>query len=139
MGHVVLRTLAGAFALAGLVLASIPAWADLDTADKIASAAGACGGFLGCALAIYFEVRRSAVSGHVIQAGGHGSVAAAGSAVGNATGANAKVTRPATPAPAQAPPGNNQHQVSASGPGSVAAAQDAIGNATGESSEVEER
>lgn len=139
MGHVVLRVLAAGFAVAGLALASVALWADLDSADKVASVAGACAGFLGCALSVYFEVRRGGPSGHVAQADGPGAVAAAGSAVGNATGTGAKVTRRAAPAPLQAPSAVGQHQVNASGPGSVAAAGDATGNATGASSEVEER
>ncbi|MGW4759622.1 hypothetical protein [Streptomyces chartreusis] len=139
MGHVVLRVLAAGFAVAGLVLASMALWADLDSADKVASVAGSCAGFLGCALSIYFEMRRGDSSGHVVQAGGPGAVAAAGSAVGNATATGAKVTRRTVPAPAQPPPAGGQHQVNSSGPGSVAAAGDASGNATGASSEVEER
>lgn len=139
MGRVVLRVLAAGFAVAGLALASVALWADLDSADKAASVAGACAGFLGCALSVYFEVRRDGVSGRVVQADGSGAVAAAGSVVGNATATGAKVTRRAVPAPVQAPPTAGQYQVSASGLGSVAAAGDATGNATGASSEVEER
>lgn len=139
MGHMVLRVLAAGFAVAGVALASMALWADLDSADKVASVSGACVGFLGCALSIYFEVRRGNSSGHVVQADGPGGVAAAGSAVGNATGRGAKVTRRAAPAPVQTPHAAGQHQVSASGPGSVASAGDATGNATGASSEVEER
>ncbi|MEU3512217.1 hypothetical protein ABZ733_30900 [Streptomyces longwoodensis] len=139
MGHVFLRVLAAVLALVGLSLVCVALWADLDTADKVASVAGACAGFLGCALSVYFEVRRGGSHAHVVQAAGPGAVAAAGNAMGNATASGAKVTRRAVPAPTQAPPAVGQHQVSASGPGSVAAAGDASGNATGASSEVEER
>lgn len=139
MGHVVLRVLGVGFAAAGLVLASLVLWADLDSADKVASVAGSCAGFLGCALTVYFEVRRSGPGGHVVQADGAGAVAAAGSAVGNATATGAVVTRQTASAPAQSPPAPGQHQVTASGPGSVAAAGDASGNATGARSQVEER
>ncbi len=40
MGHVVLRVLAAGFSVAGLALASVALWADLDSADKVASVAG---------------------------------------------------------------------------------------------------
>ncbi|MEU3693168.1 hypothetical protein [Streptomyces narbonensis] len=139
MGHVLLRVLGAGFAVAGLVLASMALWADLDSADKVASVAGSCAGFLGCALTVYFEVRRGGARGHVVQADGPGAVAAAGNAVGNATATGAVVSRQAASAPAQSPPVDGQHQVTASGPGSVAAAGDASGNATGTRSRVEER
>ncbi|MFF7385301.1 hypothetical protein [Streptomyces griseoluteus] len=139
MGSVVLRVLAAVCAVAGLALAAVAVWVDLDTADKIASVAGACAGFLGCALSIYFEVRRGGSGGHVVRADGRGAVAAGGSAVGNATGKNARATRSAASAPVAGPPTHGQHQVSAAGQSSLAAAGDAVGNATGEGSEAEER
>ncbi|MER8023640.1 hypothetical protein ACIQ7S_14975 [Streptomyces griseoluteus] len=130
--------LAAVCAVAGLALAAVAVWVDLDTADKIASVAGACVGFLGCALSIYFEVRRGGSGGHVVRADGRGAVAAGGSAVGNATGKNARATRSAASAPTGQPVVGG-HQVSAAGPSSLAAAGDAVGNATGDDSEAEER
>ncbi|MDX3589073.1 hypothetical protein [Streptomyces europaeiscabiei] len=140
MEQLVLRVLAVVFALAGLVLGSVVVWVDLDTADRVASVAGACVGFVGCALSLYLAVRQVSRSGHVVQASGPGAVAAAGNAVGNATGKNATVTRRVTAAPVNSPsPVGGQHEVTASGPGSLAAAGDASSNATGEGSNVEER
>ncbi|MFH8698861.1 hypothetical protein [Streptomyces chartreusis] len=128
-----------AFALAGLALGAVALWVDLDSADKVASVAGACAGFMGCALSIYFAVRRGGQDGHSVRASGAGAVAAGGSAVGNATGSNSKVTRRVNASPVNSPSSNGaQHQVTAQGPGAVAAAADSAGNATGEGSEVDE-
>ncbi|MCX4682961.1 hypothetical protein OG401_01330 [Kitasatospora purpeofusca] len=108
-------------------------WAVLGDAAGAERASAVVGAVVGLAglVASVFALRPG--SGAAVRAGGRGAVAAGGSVIGNAIGADSRVTGVAL-APRAAP--GPERTVSAQGEGAVAAGGDVTGNALGEGTEV---
>lgn len=115
------------------VAVALTLWAVLGDAAGAERASAVVGAVVGLAglVASVFALRTG--GGAAVRAGGRGAVAAGGSVIGNAIGADSRVTGLA-PA-ARAAPGPDR-TVSAQGDGAVAAGGDVTGNALGEGTEV---
>ncbi|WP_406097042.1 hypothetical protein [Kitasatospora purpeofusca] len=115
------------------VAVALTLWAVLGDAAGAERASAVVGAVVGLAglVASVFALRQG--GGATVRAGGRGAVAAGGNVIGNAIGADSRVTEVdlaerGAPGPGRA--------VSARGEGAVAAGGDVTGNALGEGSEV---
>lgn len=120
-----------ALCVPGLVLVAV--LVDLDTADRVASLAGAATGLVGLALSV-LALRRADPAG--VYARGDGAISVGGSVTSSAIGAYSKVTgQVAAPAAGGAAAGS----VVAEGEGAFSAGGDVTGSALGDGSEVDGR
>ncbi|MFF4576054.1 hypothetical protein [Streptomyces sp. NPDC001410] len=120
-----------ALCVPGLVLVAV--LVDLDTADRMASLAGAATGLVGLALSV-LALRRADPA--AVRASGDGAISVGGSVGNSAVAANSRVRgRSAAPAAGAAAAG----PVVAEGGRAFAAGGDVTGSALGEGSEVDGR
>ncbi|MGV4980979.1 hypothetical protein ACVB8X_31235 [Streptomyces sp. NRAIS4] len=120
-----------ALCVPGLVLVAV--LVDLDTADRMASLAGAATGLVGLALSV-LTLRRADRA--TVRAQGDGAISVGGNVTNSAVGANSRVTgRPTAPAAGAAAAGS----VRAEGSGAFAAGGDVTSSTLGEGSEVDGR
>ncbi|ANP50934.1 hypothetical protein AVL59_16065 [Streptomyces griseochromogenes] len=120
-----------ALCVPGLVLVAVVV--DLDTADRVASLAGAATGLVGLALSVLALRRPGAPT---VLARGNGAISVGGNVSHSAVGPNSEVTgRAAAPTAGAAAAGS----VVAEGDGAFAAGGDVTGSALGDGSEVDGR
>ncbi|WP_159400428.1 hypothetical protein [Streptomyces sp. XY431] len=118
------------------VAVALALWAVLGDAAGAERASAVVGAVVGLAglVASVFALRHG--GGAAVRAGGRGAVAAGGSVIGNAIGADSRVTGVSLASPLGVPAPGPGRTVSAQGEGAVAAGSDVAGNALGEGGEV---
>ncbi|MEY9994195.1 hypothetical protein ABIE67_006227 [Streptomyces sp. V4I8] len=135
----VLTWVAAVVCAAGAVaLPLVAVLVDLDTADRTASVLGAIASLAGLLVAVVALARSGGGDHRVIRVRGRNAIGVHGAVVGNAFGANSKVSGPrtgTTPGPA----GTSASEMSVRGENAFGAEGDVVGNAFGEGSEVDGR